>query len=312
MKKISFYIMIAFAALMVTFSACQKDEPELGDLVTPTGLSLSYEIVGADADNPNGDGSGLVNFTASANNAITYTYDFGDGRDPKVSPDGKITYQFSINGVNTYAVTVSAVGTGGTTSTKLEAVEVFSSFEDAEALEFLTGGSSKSWFWATDQAGFAGMGPTSDDYGNLEFTWPAWWQIGAWDNDKACMYDAEFVFTKTSNGLTFEQVSGPAFIPGTYAGDIGVDGDVCHSTDVVPDLYGVKDVSFSPSSSNAALAGGYRGTTMTLSDNGCMCWWVGVSEYDIIEISESTMKVRISEDESNTWYHTFVSTKPVQ
>lgn len=303
---------MTFAILLIAFSGCNKDEHELGDLKTPTALSLTYEIVGVTADFPNGDGSGMVEFTATANNAISYTYDFGDGRDPKISPEGKISYQFATNGVNLYNVTVSAVGTGGNTSTKVEQLEVYSSFEDAEALEFLTGGSTKSWYWASDQAGHAGMGPTSDDYGNLEFTWAAWWQIGSWDTDKACMYDAEFVFTKTDNGLTFEQTAGPAFIPGTYAGDIGVDGDICHNTDVVPDLYGVKNVTFSPSSSNAALAGGYRGTTMTLSDNGVMCWWVGRSEYDIIDITETTLTVRIMEDETNTWYHTFVSEKPVQ
>lgn len=312
MKKIKYYILIVFTGLFFTFSACDKDEHELGDLTTPTNLNVSFEIQGVDADNPYGDGSGFVDFSVSASNAITYTINFGDGKDPQVVPNGNITYQFSTNGIITYNVVVSAVGTGGITTTQASQLEVYSSFEDEEALEFLTGGSNKSWYWATDQAGFTGMGPTAEDYGNLEFTWAAWWQIGSWDTEKACMYDAEFVFTKTDLGFSFEQTAGPAFIPGTYAGDIGVDGDVCHNTDVVPDLYGVKNASFSPSSSDAALAGGYRGTTLTLSDNGCMCWWVGRSEYDIIEITETTLKVRIMEDETNTWYHTFVSEKPVQ
>jgi len=313
MKKINIYTIMTFAVLLFAFAACDKDEHELGELTTPSGLNLSYEIVGVSDDFPYGDGSGEVIFTATASNAITFNFDFGDGRGIQIAPDGIISYPFATNGVNIYNVTVTAVGTGGTTSTKIESVEVYSSFEDPDALEFLTGGSSKTWYWASDQPGHAGMGPTSDDYGNLEFTWAAWWQIGAWDTDKACMYDAEFVFTKTENGLNFEQTAGPAFIPGTYAGDIGVDGDICHNTDVVPDLYGVKTVTFSPSSSNASLAAdNYRGTTMTLSDNGCMCWWVGRSEYDIIDITETTLTVRIYEDETNTWYHTFVSEKPVQ
>lgn len=312
MKKLSIYIIITLATIMVTFTACEKDKHELGDLIVPTGLSVSYEIQGVDAENPNGDGTGFVTFTASATNAISYTFDFGDGRDVQVVPDGVITYRFAINGVVTYNVTVSAVGTGGLQSTKLEQVEVFSSFEDSEALELLTGGSSKSWFWAADQLGHTGLGPVAEDYGGAEFTWPNWWQIGAWDSDKACMYDAEFVFTKTDNGLTFEQISGPAFIPGTYAGDIGVEGDVCHGVDVVPNLYGVKTVTFTPSSTLAAAAGGYRGTAFSLSENGTMCWWVGTSTYDIISITESELKVRIEEDETYAWYHTFVSEKPVQ
>lgn len=312
MKNLNLYLILTLVTVMLVFTACEKDEPELGDLIAPTGLTVSYEIQGVDAENPDGDGSGFVTFTANANNAITYTYDFGDGTDVKVAPDGNITYRFSTNGIVTYNVTVNAVGTGGIQTNKMEPVKVFSSFEDEEALEFLTGGSSKSWFWAADQLGHAGLGPVTEDYGGAEFTWPNWWQIGAWDTEKACMYDAEFVFTKTTNGLTFEQISGPAFVPGAYAGVIGVEGDVCHSTDVVPDLYGVKTVTFSPSSTLAAEVGDYRGTAFTISDNGTMSWWVGTSTYDIISISESELKVRIEQDDTFAWYHTFVSEKPVQ
>lgn len=312
MKRFNQYSIIGLMMVFFIISSCDKDEHELGDLTTPTNLNVSFEIQGVDADNPYGDGSGFVEFSVSASNAITYTINFGDGKDPQVAPNGNITYQFSTNGIITYNVVVSAVGTGGITTTQASQLEVYSSFEDEEALEFLTGGESKSWYWATDQAGFAGMGPTAEDYGGFEFTWAAWWQIAPWDTEKACMYDAEFVFAKTSNGFTFEQVSGPAFIPADYAAVLGVDGDMCHNTDVVPDLYGVKNASFSPSSSNAALVGEYRGTTLILSDNGCMCWWVGRSEYDIIEITETTLKVRIMENGTNSWYHTFVSEKPVQ
>lgn len=312
MKKLNLYMIITLASLVLVFTACNKDKPELGDLVTPTGLTVSYEIQGVDAENPDGDGTGFVTFTASAANAITYTYDFGDGTNVLVAPDGKITYRFSTNGVVTYNVTVTAVGTGGIQTNKMEQVKVYSSFEDAEALELLTGGGSKSWFWAADQLGHAGLGPVAEDYGNLDYTWPNWWQIGAWDTDKACMYDDELVFTKTANGLTFEQVAGPAWIPGAYADVIGVPGDQCYGIDVIPDLYGVKTVTFAPSSTMAAADGGYRGTAFTISDNGTMGWWVGKSTYDIISITETELKVRIEQDDTFAWYQTFVSEKPVQ
>jgi hypothetical protein len=305
------YVLFGLIGLLLIASGCQE-EYELGDLTTPTDVTVTYEIVGADDENPSGDGSGLVNFTATANNAITFNYDFGDGKNTETAPDGKITHQFSINGINTYNVTVNAVGTGGITSIAAMQVEVFSSFEDSEALEFLTGGSSKTWYWAADQMAHTGLGPVAEDYGNLEYTWPAWWQIGAWDNDKACMYEAEFVFTKTDNGMTFEQTKGPAFIPGAYADQIGVEGDVCHGEDVVPNLYGVKNVSFSPSSTDAAADGGYRGTEMSFSDDGTMCWWVGKSTYDIIEVTDNVLRVRIEQDNTYAWYHIFTSTRPEQ
>ncbi len=310
MKKNIQYISIILFALLFVISGCQKDSYELGDLVAPSNVTLNYEIVGVDAENPNGDGSGLVNFIATADNKITFNFEFGDGKKIESATDGTITHQFSDNGLNTYNVSVFAVGTGGITSVKAAQVEVLSDFEDPDALEFLTGGSSKSWYWAADQPGHAGMGTQSDDYGNLDYTFASWWNSAPWE--KECMYDAEFVFTKTDNGLTFEQTEGQAFIPGTYAGVIGVDPDACYGEDIVPTLYGVKEVKFSPSSSKAAIDGDYRGTSMLLTDGGAMCWYVGQSEYDIIEVTENILRVRIKEDETNAWYHTFTNVKPVQ
>ena len=47
--------------------------------IIPTNLSVSISIEGTDSNNPNGDGSGLVKFTASATNAVSYSYRFGTG-----------------------------------------------------------------------------------------------------------------------------------------------------------------------------------------------------------------------------------------
>jgi hypothetical protein len=306
--KYSKYIIVPMIAAMLMVNSCMQEDYRLGELVTPTNVDLTYVIVGADDDNPFGDGSGVVQFTASADHIITFTFDFGDGKNLEVSPDGKVSHVFSKTGINTYYVTLSAVGTGGLSATKTIAIDVFSSFTDDDALEFLTGGDSKTWFWAADLPAHVGLGPNFVDGTN--HTWPAWY--AAVPFEKTCMYDAEFVFTKVEDGLTFEQTAGPAFIPGTYAGKIGVEGDVCHGEDIVSSLYGVKNVSFGPASSIATEDGDYRGTVMSFSDGGFMCWYVGKSEFEIIEITENTLRIRIEEDETFAWYQTFTTTKPVQ
>jgi len=309
MKNFKYIITLLFGFQLI-FSACQDNNSELGLLVTPSGVDVTYEIVGADQENPYGDGTGFVNFSATADNEITYSYSFGDGTDRKVAPDGKISHQFSKTGVNTYYVTVNAVGTGGVSSSKTIPVEVLSTFTDDEAVELLSGGSSKKWYWAADQPGNIGLGPNDKKYANNEHTFSYWFTSTAWHADKLCMYDAEFVFTKTANGLTYEQTAGAAYIPGTYAAKIGVDANTCYGEDVVPTLYGVKNVSFSPSASIATVDGGYRGTTMTFSDGGFMCWYVGISKLEIIELTNSILKVRIEEDGTNAWYCTFTTTNP--
>jgi len=306
--KYNKYIFVTLVAAMFMLNSCTQEDYRLGELVTPSNVDVAYVIVGADEDNPYGDGSGEVQFTASADNIITFTYDFGDGKNVEVTPDGSVSHVFSKPGIDTYHVTLSAVGTGGLTATKTISIEVLSSFTDDEALEFLTGGSSKTWYWAADQPAHVGLGPNFVEGTN--HTFPFWYTAVAFE--KTCMYDAEFVFTKVDDGLTFEQTAGPAYVPGTYAGKIGVEGDECYGEDVAPTLYGIKNVSFGPASSIATEDGDYRGTAMSFSDGGFMCWYVGKSEYEIIEITENTLSVRIEEDETYAWYQVFTTTKPVQ
>ena len=63
-------------------------------------VQITANVVGQDADNPNGDGSGEVEFTVTADNAISYKFVNGDAE--TVKADGKITYTFTSLGVNSY------------------------------------------------------------------------------------------------------------------------------------------------------------------------------------------------------------------
>jgi len=312
MKKISQYILAALTGLLLITSGCQKDSYEMGELVAPSNVSISYNIVGADAENPNGDGSGMVEFTANADNAITYSFDFGDGKDKQISADGKVTHLFSVNGTVAYNVTVYAVGTGGITSSKSTQLEVYSSFSDDEAAEFLTGGSTKSWYWAADQVGHLGLGPNDQKYENGDHTWPAWYQAAPWEKSESSLYQCEFVFTMDNGNITFEQKNptGEAFIQGIYAEELGLGEEGSHPFDIE----GVKNVSFSPSASIATVDGQYRGTTINFSGGGFMGFYAGSSQYEIMEITENILTVRVvqANEPLFAWYHIFTNVKPEQ
>ncbi|MGS0526390.1 family 16 glycosylhydrolase [Zobellia nedashkovskayae] len=320
MKNMKYYIGLVLT-LMLASTSCQEDDARVGEIIAPTNVSIAAEIVGADADNPYGDGSGTVNFTSTADDEITYQFHFGDGSEG-LSPTGEIEHRFSVTGLNTYTIVVNAVGTGGVISSTSMNVEVFSSFSDLEAVNMLAGtvlGETKTWYWASNIPTHVGLGPVEEDYGNGEFAYEAWWNsIGPWDEEKSCMYTNEFVFTRLEEGLTFEQTEGPAFIPGTYAGVIGVDGDTCHDESVATTMFGLKSVTFGPSTSKAALEGTYneqpyRGTAFEISDGGFMGWYVGASSYDIISVTEDFLEVRIIEAGGvNAWYQKFTSTRPVE
>jgi hypothetical protein len=311
MKKIK-YILPILVGMLFVFSSCQEDQFEMGDLVAPTNVNLTYEIVGADDANPYGDGSGVVNFTATADNEITFNFDFGDGKDNSIAADGKVSHMFSITGVNPYNVTVSAIGTGGISSGKTIQLEVSSTFVDEEAELFLTGGSTKTWYWAADQVGHLGLGPNDQAYENGDETYDAWYAAAPWEKVESSLYACELVFSVESGRLTFEQINptGEAFIQGLYAADLGLGEEGSHPFDIA----GVKNVSFSPSNSIATIPGAYRGTTMSFSGGGFMGFYAGTSEYEIIEVTENILKVRIQQANEPlfAWYHIFTNIKPVQ
>jgi len=134
MKKIKLSNGIKFSILAILTLAvfsCVDDDYDMGTVTTPTNLSLDFEVVGASAEMPDGDGSGEVRFTASADNAITYKFIFGDGFE-EVSNTGTITHSFSGNGLRDYNVSVIASGTGGAMSSMSQEVSVFSNFDDPE------------------------------------------------------------------------------------------------------------------------------------------------------------------------------------
>ena len=310
MKTIK-YLSVLFLSLLVV-TACEEDEHDFGPITSPTNVQVSAEIAGADATNINGDGTGFVTFSATADAALAYQFNFGDGNS-ETNSSGTITHRYTQVGVNSYTVIVSAVGTAGVLSSATFDIEVYSAFEDPEAETFLAGaneGDSKTWVWDATAPTYLGLGPVEDDYGNLDFSWPNWWNsIQPNDTEKACMTDSNiFVFTKTANGLTFEQTAGPSFVPVAYASLIGVAGDTCHDESVATTMFGVKNVSFFPSSSKAALEGAYDGepyrqTSFKLSDGGFMGWYVGDVEYDIISITANTLHVRcIQEGGGFAWY----------
>jgi hypothetical protein len=317
MKKIIINIVAIFAVLLMV--NCQADDFSFGDLTAPSSLKVTANITGKTTGSPNGDGTGKVTFTTIAKDAISYKYIFPDGTS-STGTSGVATKTFVKTGVNTYDISVVAYGKGGSTTNTAIQVEVLSTFADEQAKNFLTGGAgvSKKWYWAADKAGNIGLGPNTVKTNNGH-TFPDYFSASPWLSDKLCMYEAEFVFTQSSDGqnITFQQLKQIAYVPGTYAPSIGVTGDICHGTAVAPSLIGIKKVNFSPSTSIATLDGvnpKYRGTTMNFTDGGFMCWYVGAgsSKLEIIEITDTTLKVRIEESADFAWYCYFQTEKPVR
>jgi len=176
---------------------CQDEDKEFGDIIAPTNIQITAEIVGADGTNPNGDGSGVVNFTATATNALSFK--FVHGGNEIVAPSGKATFTFSTLGLNTYTVTVVASGTAGVTSSETIQVDVLSTYSPpADLLDKLHGVASKTWRIKSEAGGHFGLGPVGG-------TIPAEWFSAAADSKAGVgMYNDRYIFH--ANG-TFEHIT---------------------------------------------------------------------------------------------------------
>ena len=315
MKKINKYFLLI--ASLIFAIGCQEDDSSFGNLSAPTNLSVQANIQGVDIANPNGDGSGIVNFVATSANAISYKYVFSDGTSEN-APSGVYQKRFTQPGVNGYTVTVTASGKGGVSTTTTLNLQVRSDFTDAQAIDFLTGGTQKNWYWSASEPGHLGVGPNNSDatqnyYGH-------YYQAAAWEKagspESSCLYENVLNFSLVGGQLKYQlNNGGNTFFNATFNSVVGAtsSSDGCYTYDTS----GLKTVTLSPSESVVVannVPNQTRGTMMNFSDGGFMGYYIGQSSYEILSITNNRMVVRavMGGNPALAWYHTFTTIQPTQ
>lgn len=144
------------ALLFIVLLSCSKRSS--GNTQTaPTNLVLTATA--------STDGSGNVAFTATANNAVTYIFEYGNGIIETV-PGGVITYRYTIIGNITYTVNVTAKSSSNLTISKSIQVIVNTTGGGSPTLvfsdEFNTNGAPDPAKWGYD------IGTGSGGWGNNE------------------------------------------------------------------------------------------------------------------------------------------------
>ncbi|GAL90741.1 glycoside hydrolase family 16 protein [Jejuia pallidilutea] len=107
-------IFLALTVILLSFVACSSSDNEIIEPKAPSNLSISGVKVGADGNNPNGDGSGVVNFTISATNATYYKVLINN--ETLEFSENTFSYTFSQPGTNEYEIIVAAYNSSGNTS----------------------------------------------------------------------------------------------------------------------------------------------------------------------------------------------------
>ena len=162
MKNYKFLLIISFFSFL--FFSCGGTNSGSLDLVvvtTPTNLVINKVIVGSSATMPNGDGTGVVNFSASANNAKEYKMSV-DGEILK-STTGSFTYTFKQSGTNNHTVYVFAYNgdkfISGTTIVTVYVIPKAVFFD-----EFSVDGAPDSSKWGYDLGNNNGWGNNEAQY----------------------------------------------------------------------------------------------------------------------------------------------------
>lgn len=141
-------LLFGFASL---FISCSKDD-EANQNIIPSNLSLIAVV--------STDNSGNVSFTASATNAVTYDFDFGNGVFQTVA-SGIVTYKYPASG--TYTVNVIAKSTTGNTVSKSVQVTVSVTMSLIWSDEFNSAGAPDPAKWGYD-LGAGGWGNAELQY----------------------------------------------------------------------------------------------------------------------------------------------------
>lgn len=281
---------------LLAIGSCKKETYSFGDIKAPTDLTLTTTLAGVDASNPDGDGTGAVTIAASSKDALSYTFDFGDGN-TRVVPTGSVNYKFTNPGTSTYTVTVNAVGTGGAISTISKKVKVFVRFEIPQAIiDALTGGSSRTFITDKEAPGHFGVGPADG------FT-PSWY-AAAPNTRQPCAYDDEITFSVDANkniSMTIDN-KGESFLTGAATGVYGFSGaDNCYALNAS----GIKKLAFmnATSGSTSAVSSGIQ---FVVPGNGIINFGTGGNAYEILNYTANTIHLRNIGADGNAWYQKLI------
>ncbi len=161
--KNSAFIIIIFLLFSCTKGNGEDPIPDEPDIVTPSSLTLNITIAGASASLPYGDGSGAIQCSASATDAVKYGFRFGNGTEVE-STTGTANYAFTEKGTNNYTVYVVAYSKTGHSIILSKNIDVY--VTDTYSLiwsdEFDIAGSPSSVNWNYD------MGNGQGGWGNNE------------------------------------------------------------------------------------------------------------------------------------------------
>jgi len=295
-KKYFASIFLIVASFAITIS-CKDDDDVPAQGVIPENLVIDADVAT--------DGSGVVEITPTAENAVSFVVNFEEGVDPVVVSNGETaTYVYAQTGESTYDITVTAysVGGGKISSTITVNLEVIPGI-DPDILQKLAGDGTKRWVWAQSVGGHFGVGPTTNDFPEFFSATP--------NSLNPCLYDDVIQFSYDGSGnFTYTLEPGDnneVFINWTEVNRFFPDATPEQNVDECRDItdQAVFESEFSVMDNTDGTQ------TLDIGESFLSYWAVIPGQYQITELTEDRLAVRgISQpfngDAPLAWYSIFV------
>ena len=287
MKKL---IYIKSLLLITMFISCTEENYDFGQIIVPSEIDFSVEIMGADAANPYGDGTGEVVFTTKAKNTLAFKYVIGGVE--YLSPSGRLQHLFTSPGLNQYTINILAIGTAGIQSNFVQTVEVLVLYEPpAELLTMLHLNSQRTWRIKAEGPDHFGLGP---GLGDDPFAW-----YSASPNEKSYtgMYDDRYIFSE--DGTYTHITNGTVFGFEEY-----FNNDIGASSEVANDLGEIDHYPLDDYSGNWTLSAPAGQETLNLTGISFIGMYVGGNhQYKIMSRTDNEMVLQTTEgDEAYDWH----------
>lgn len=264
--KFQNYFLLALI-LLVGFTACKREDPQLGDPPSAADAMFNYT--------PSVDNANIIEFNC-VNQEVRAMWDFGNG---STATGTNVTSSYPLAG--TYTVTVTVFTQGGSASSTQDIViaQDDPSLLNSPLFAFLTGGDQgpgfKTWVIDSNSAAHFGVGP--DPIGNAG-NFPEYYAAGPNDKAGVGMYDDRYTFTL--NGFGFDMITqGSAYVHNELAGDFpGSFENAVDYTAPYPDQTGETWTITEGSD-----------TTLTLSGDTWLGMYTGFNTYRILAIDDTTL-----------------------
>lgn len=292
------YLFIALLTILTINFGCQEDDSSFGPVIAPSNLVANVVVAQ--------DQSGNVSVSPNADNAITYHVYFKQDADPVVIGANEIaSFRYTDSGQYTQEIVVIAFGTGGTSTSVTEIIDLDVILViDQVLLQQLAGqaGEGKRWIWDSSNAGHFGVGDPAVNFPNYFSAAP--------NQLDACLYDdvLEFSYDNSGNYSFKLQTTDATFVNWAEIKRFFPDAAPQEFVDECRDLSG--QLSFE--TDFVIIEDATAGTSSLTVNNSTLSYWSGATTYDIVELTENVLVVRGLQDPfappgaQLAWYHTFV------